>query len=102
MALDVNQACDGDGESTPELVAYILLSLITLGIYSLIWEYKLGNRLASNASRYGFSFQENGTTVLMWHLFSVILCGIGPFAAMNILIKNTNAICSAYNQVNGL
>ena len=102
MAKDVNIACEGDGESTAGLLQYIVLSFVTCGIYNLIWEYKLGNRLAENASRYGMNFQENGTTILMWHLFGAVLCGIGPFIAMSILIKNSNKICSAYNQAHNL
>ena len=98
MAHDVNIACEGDGEQTSGLVAFILLSIITCGIYSWVWYYKLGNRLAANAPRYGMSFQENGTTVLLWFVFGALLCGIGPFIAMNILIKNSNRICNAYNR----
>lgn len=47
------------------------------------------------------NFQENGTTVLLWDLFGIFLCGIGPFIAMNIIIKNTNSICMAYNRSKG-
>lgn len=102
LAKDVNTACDGDNNSTQGLVGFILLSIITCGIYSWVWYYKLGNRLAANAPRYNLQFQENGTTVLLWFLFGSLLCGIGAFVAMNILIKNTNAICNAYNRVHGL
>ena len=102
MAYDVNIACEGDGETTCGLVKFILLSMITCGIYAYYWYYKLGNRLAANAQRYGMNFQENGTTVLMWCIFGILLCGIGPFIAMNILIKNTNKICMGYNQAHGL
>lgn len=102
MALDVNIACEGDGEHTAGLLQFIVLSFVTCGIYSWIWYYKLGNRLAENAPRYGMNFQENGTTVLMWQLFGALLCGIGPFMAMHILIKNSNKICNAYNQAHGL
>ncbi len=101
MARDVNTACEGDGQKTSGLVKFILLSFVTCGIYPIIWEYSLGNRLAENSKRYGMSFQENGTSVLMWHLFGFIICGIGPFVAMNILIKNTNRICDAYNKEKG-
>lgn len=101
MAQDVNIACEGDGENTAGLVAFILLSIVTCGIYAWIWYYKLGNRLNANAPRYGMSFQENGTTVLMWLIFGSFLCGIGAFIAMHILIKNTNSICIAYNQAHG-
>ncbi|MDE5590932.1 MAG: DUF4234 domain-containing protein [Acetatifactor sp.] len=102
MAKDVNIACEGDGEKTAGLLQFIVLSYITCGIYGMIWYYKLGNRLAENAPRYGMNFQENGTTVLMWQIFGVVLCGIGPFIAMSILIKNSNKICDAYNKAHNL
>ena len=102
LAKDVNVACAGDGQETAGLVKFILLTWITCGIYAWIWYYKLGDRLANNAPRYGMMFQENGTTVLLWMLFGALVCGIGPFIAWNIIIKNTNAICQAYNQQNGL
>lgn len=101
MARDMNIMCDGDGEQTAGLVMFILLSLVTCGIYAWIWYYKMGNRLASNAPRYGLNFQENGTTVLMWLLLGSFLCGIGPFVAMHILIKNMNTLAAAYNQSKG-
>lgn len=97
MALDVNVMCEGDGMETAGLVKFILLSFVTCGIYSWFWYYNLGNRLAANASKYGLQFQENGTTILMWLLFGSMLCGIGPFVAMHILIKNSNAMGSVYN-----
>lgn len=100
VAKDVNTACKNDGQKTRGLVEFILLSIITCGIYPIVWEYNLGNRLAENANRYGLRFQENGTTILMWHIFGILICGIGPFVAMNIIIKNTNRICDAYNREN--
>ena len=102
MARDVNIACEGDGENTSGLITFIILSMVTCGFYAYYWYYKLGNRLCGNAPRYGLSFQENGTTVVMWCVFGKIVCGIGPFIGMHILIKNTNSICAAYNRVNGL
>ena len=102
MAHDVNIACEGDGENTSGLVAFVLLSLITCGIYAWFWYYNLGNRLAANGPRYGLSIQENGTTVLLWQIFGAFICGIGPFVAMHILIKNSNKICNAYNRAQGL
>lgn len=100
LARDVNTACAGDGRNTAGLLPLLLLSVLTCGIYPYIWYYNLGNRLAANAPRYGLAFQENGTTVLLWELFGVLLCGVGPFVALNIIIKNTNAICAAYNYQN--
>ena len=97
IARDVNQMCAGDGRRTGGLIAYILLSIITCGIYNWWWQYQLGNRLADNAPRYGLHFSENGTTVILWDVVGLLLCFLGPFFAMHILIKNTNALASAYN-----
>lgn len=102
MARDVNIMCEGDGEQTSGLVVFIVLSMVTCGFYALYWYYKLANRLATNAPRYGLNFQENGTTVLMWYLIGLLICGIGPYVAMYFLIKNTNALAAAYNQSKGL
>ena len=101
MARDVNIMCEGDGDTTTGLVVFIVLSLVTCGFYALYWYYKLGNRLATNAPRYGLNFQENGTTVLLWYLVGILVCGIGPYVAMYFLIKNTNALAAAYNQSRG-
>lgn len=102
LARDVNIMCEGDGEETSGLVVFIVLSFVTCGFYALYWYYKLANRLASNAPRYGLNFQENGTTVLMWYIIGLFVCGVGPYVAMYFLIKNTNALAAAYNQSKGL
>lgn len=101
MARDANVICSADGKKTGGLLAFILLSFITCGFYALYWYYALGNRLAENAPRYGMSFQENGTTVLLWYLVGALICGIGPFVAMHILIKNMNSLSVAYNIKHG-
>lgn len=102
MAKDMNDVCRGDGKKTGGLLAFILLSFVTCGIYSLVWWYKLCNRLATNAPRYGLSFQENGTTFLLWTLLGSLLCGIGPLIAIHFALRNMNTLCAAYNQRNGL
>ncbi len=102
LAEDVNDICEGDGESTSGILAFILLGFITCGIYRIIWWYKLANRLQANGPRYNVPIQENGTTYVMWVLFGSLLCCIGPFIALNFVIKNTNKLCTVYNQYNGL
>lgn len=102
LAEDVNDICEGDGESTSGILTFILLGFITCGIYRIVWWYKLANRLQANGPRYNVPIQENGTTYVMWVLFGSLLCFIGPFIALNFVIKNTNKLCAVYNQYNGL
>ena len=98
LSQDINEACKNDGERTPGLGTYVLLSFITFGIYSLYWEYKIGNRIQANSSRYNLSIQENGTSIIMWRIFGLLICCFGSFVGTNILLKNANLICDAYNK----
>ena len=102
VAQDLNEICKEDGEKTGGLAAFVLLSIVTFGIYSYYWYYKLANRIAANAPKYGISIQENGTTILMWIIFGTLICGIGSYVAMHIIIKNVNALAIAYNEKHGL
>lgn len=93
-----NTICEGDGEHTPGLLKYILFTLLTCGIYTFVWDYKLGNRLAANAPRYNQHISETGSTILMWRIFGVLLCGIGVFVAFHIELKNLNMLSTEYNK----
>ena len=97
---DVNTVCYGDGQETMNYILVVLLSLVTRGIFTFIWVYQLGNRLQANAPRYQLSFQENGTSALLWYIFGSLICGIGPYIAQYSLIKNMNALATAYNEYN--
>ncbi len=98
---DMNTVCAGDGEETPGLLKLLVFGVLTCSIYGLIWYYNLGNRMQKNAPRYGLAFPESGSTLLLWILVGVLLCGIGPLIAMHIIIKNMNSLCDAYNRYNG-
>ncbi len=100
IAQDMNTMCDDD-QNTDGLLVYILLSFITCGFYSLYWEYKIGDRIAANAPRFGISVMENGTTILMWRVLGLLLCVIGTYYGEYLLLKNINVLAHAYNQQHG-
>lgn len=94
---ELNTACGNDGEQSPNYIVVLLLSTITFGIYYYYWIYKQGNRIQKAAEAYGIHCQENGTTVLLWQLFGLLLCGVGALIGSHIMIKNLNMICNQYN-----
>jgi cytochrome c-type biogenesis protein CcmH/NrfF len=57
----------------------------------------VGNRLHDNAQRYDLAFKESGRTVLLW-FFPGSLIIVGPFIALHIIFKNTNALADEYNK----
>lgn len=97
IARDTNKTCEGDGQKTTGLLLFIIFTWLTCGIYAVVYFYMLGNRQNANATRYGMTFQENGTTVLLWMIFGTWLCGVGFYIAWHIILKNTNALNNAYN-----
>jgi hypothetical protein len=97
LAKDVNAICEGDGKKTGGLLKYVLLGLITFGIYDLVWVYMLGERLQDNGPKYNLTFKEGGGAVLLWLILGSFII-VGPFIALHIIIKNTNALADEYNK----
>ncbi len=97
LAKDVNQMCAEDGDKVGGLGAFILLSFITCGFYSFYWYYKIQNRLQAAGPRYGTVVSESGTTVLLWLIIGSLICGIGAFIGINIVITSANKIGTLYN-----
>ena len=97
LVKDVNVMCEGDGKKTSGLLKIILFGMITFGIYTLVWLYMLGDRLQDNAPKYNLTFKENGGTILLWYILGSFII-VGPFIALHILIKNTNALADEYNK----
>ena len=97
LAKDVNTICAGDDKKTGGLLKVFFLGLITFGIYDLVWLYMLGDRLQDNAGKYNITIKESGAAVLLWYILGSFII-VGPFIALHIIIKNTNALASEYNK----
>jgi hypothetical protein len=97
LAKRINAVCEGDGKKTAGAVKFLLLGIITFGIYNLLWLYMLGERLQDNAHRYNLSFKESGAVVLLWFVPGMFIM-VGPFISLYIVIKNTNALSVEYNK----
>jgi hypothetical protein len=98
LAKRINAICEGDGKKTAGAVKFLLLGIITFGIYNLLWLYMLGERLQDNARRYNLSFKESGAMVLLWFVPGMFIM-VGPFISLYIIIKNTNALAVEYDKV---
>lgn len=91
----MNIVCEGDGKKTRGILARIVFSILTLGIYDFVWLYGAGDRIAANCIRKGVSNDTTGGKVLCWYIF-----GIGPLVGAHKLITGLNDLCTAYNAGN--
>ena len=94
---DVNVVCTGDGQETPGLLKFIGLGIITCGIYAIYWYYKLGERLQACGQRTGAHVSSDGTNLLLWIILGSVVCGIGYYVAMYMIIADMNRLAARYN-----
>ena len=97
VAKKINTFCDGDGRKTTGAIKFLLLCIITCGIYSLLWLYMLGDRMQENASLYNLTFKESGGKILLWFTLGLLIIA-GPFVALYIVFKNTDKLEAAYSK----
>ncbi len=96
MARDTNIACANDGKRTRGLLAVILLSMVTLGIYSLVWQLMIISRWENNAVQAGQTPRCTLVSYLLWTLLGSMII-VGPFIASYKYIHGFNQACAIYN-----
>ncbi|MDD4839932.1 MAG: DUF4234 domain-containing protein [Clostridia bacterium] len=97
MARDTNIACAEDGKHTLGLALNILLSIVTFGIYSLIWSCIIISRWGNFQLKYGKSPRVTVTSYLLWMILGAFII-IGPLVAYCKFLNCFNDTCSIYNQ----
>ena len=96
MTQDINTMVGDDGQNV-DPATVVLLTLVTCGFYSWYWYYVQGNRMKALADQNCIPCQENGTTYLLWVLVGSLICGLGVWIGMYLMIKNFNQLARAYN-----
>ena len=77
------------------LRVFFFLGPITLGIYSLIWNHQLSNRIGDELKARNLGYEFDAGTFWGWaFLGSLIL--IGPFVFLHKLLKSMNLINESY------
>ena len=96
IARDTNVACEGDGKHTRGVIALLFFSLITVGIYSIVWQISLLKRWANKAESRG---EKPACTCIDWVIWCLLLSftGIGVLVFQYKQIKGLNQVCSLYN-----
>ncbi len=101
FAKETNIACKGDGKNTTGLLLYIVFSILTLGIYSIVWYCMWINRcnayLAKNNKPEGLQLS---TFLLTIFLLGPITFGIMYIVIFCKILYLQNAVNVTYNELN--
>ena len=89
-----------DGRKTMHYcLLFFIVSPITLGIGSLVWMYKVSDRIGNEASRRRLGVSLSGMSYLGWGILGAFIL-VGPFVYLYKLCSAMNALAADYN-VNG-
>lgn len=86
---DLNKICDGDDKESGHYILVFLLDIFSFGIYTLVWNYQMAERMFQKASDYNVSLKHGGMFVMLWKIV--------PFVSSVYKIKYLNKLAAAYN-----
>ena len=96
-ARDTNIVCAGYRRKTRGIIAQVVFSILTLGIYNLIWIYGAGDRIFFNCTKRNIPNTVSGGSVLLWYILGTFII-IGSFVGLYQLISGLNQLCIDYNR----
>lgn len=86
---DLNKICDGDDKDSGHYILVFLLDIFSFGIYTLVWNYQMAERMFQKASDYNVTLKHGGMFVMLWKIV--------PFVSSVYKIKYLNKLAAAYN-----
>ena len=94
---DINILCKESGRRVPGLVTYVLLSLVTLGIYSILWWFRTAIILEEEARRRQVRISMTPGIVLLAFVMNYTCAGIAGLVGMHYVFDAVNELARAYN-----
>ena len=86
---DLNKICDGDDKESGHYILVFLLDIFSFGVYSLVWNYQMVERMYQKAKDYNITFKHVGMFVMIWRIL--------PIVSSVYKIKYFNKLAEVYN-----
>lgn len=86
---DVNKVCNGDDKDSGNYILVLILDAFSIGIYTLVWNYQMAERMYQKAADYGVTLKHGGLFVMFWRFI--------PVVSSVYKIKYLNKLAAAYN-----
>lgn len=94
---DINLICDGDDKDSANYILVLILDIFSLGIYTLVWNYQMAERMYQKAADYGVELKHGGMFVMLFR-FIPLVSSILKISYANKLIAGYNAKLAADNE----
>ncbi len=86
---DVNTLCDGDDKDSAHYILVLILDIFSLGLYTLVWNYQMAERMYQKAADYGVELKHGGMFVMLLRFI--------PLASSIVKISYANKLIAGYN-----
>ena len=86
---DVNTLCDGDDKDSAHYILVLILDIFSLGLYTLVWNYQMAERMYQKATDYGVELKHGGMFVMLLRFI--------PLASSIVKISYANKLIAGYN-----
>ncbi|MBO5355804.1 MAG: AI-2E family transporter [Clostridia bacterium] len=96
IAQSTNIACRRDNKRTWRLFPFLLLSIVTVGIFPLIWHCQVIDRFSNYCKRNGKECPVSKRFYLCWTLLGWPII-VGPFIAIARFLRAFSHVCTIYN-----
>lgn len=94
---DINEICKEDGKNNEGVLLYVLLTLVTCGLFPLFWWFKAADRLSRAAVRENVAVDISGGKVLGFCILGMLTWGIFIWYAQYLVMQATNDLATSYN-----
>lgn len=101
IVTDVNTMCEGDGKKSPGVLVFFLLSIVTCGVYGMIWWCNMHERMRAAATRYGSNIEQTTSGIMLLFIGAYFVMGILNWVAVYKFLDSMNQLSAAYNEHNG-
>ncbi len=85
-----------DGKKTMGYIPMILLGIITFGIYPLVWNHQLCDRIGDELRRRRFQSDFSSSTFWLWGVLGSLII-VGPFIFQHKLFESMNMLTEHHN-----
>lgn len=99
MVQEVNMVASRyDGERTMSYFGMLMVSPITLMVYSFVWMHSLCRRIGDELGRRGIRYRFGPRDFWLWNVLGCLILA-GPFVFIHKLTKAMNLMNADYNKV---
>ena len=95
---DVNLICEEDGKRSPGVLVWLVLTLLTCGIYNMLWWCNMHDRLRATAKTKGVTIEQTTSGLMLLFIGAYFVMGILTWVALHKFLSTLNDMATAYNR----